>query len=579
MPHRIKGLLISKKLKDSYFLINLILYCALFALSFGLYFGISDQNVYLLRGIHLADHSFLPNDWFVSNTIHHHKTFTNLIYLIVSSGLPLDWTCKALHFLLMAMVGASAYLILAGLFNCLRLSFILSTVVLHLAVGTFNILSHPFLVPWLLPTNISSGFFLAAIAVWTHADRPSRFGITGLLFGLSSLFHGTFLLLTPLFLLILIFLFQKKLSYKNLLIFCTPYIFLILPNLCTLLSKFSVLEYSQNMVAELDTLARVRVPHHYLPQKWNWTDFSVFVKCILLGGIGFIIATPTGIRVKSVFYSILAIVIVSALILICTLVIFLPEVALWLPYRFIALLTFFSLLLFSGAIVQQFQVRITSIEDGVKLFLLSCGLVIVWGINKGVFTVLLLLFSLWFSCNLIRLEKKRTLQLVHTAIIAFSIIFLIWQAAITLPDDSPFPIDEEENVLFSWVKANTTEQALFVVPIYKYRFQGFRLQAQRSIVVDWKAHPFEITGFKEWFRRIALVSGVHQPFFLDDVANGYQHLDSQRAQKLYAEFGAMYFVVDESKHKGSLDQLERVYAHGKYAVYFLDKNRLGKLSE
>ena len=88
--------------------------CALFGLSLGAHYGVSDQNLYLLPGIRLADPAFLSRDWYVTQTAQHYAAFTYLVYALQKVG-PLPWTSGALYLLLKGGVAVSAYFTLRAL--------------------------------------------------------------------------------------------------------------------------------------------------------------------------------------------------------------------------------------------------------------------------------------------------------------------------------------------------------------------------------------------------------------------------------------------------------------------------------
>jgi len=60
-----------------------------FALSFGLSYGVGNHNTYLLGGLRLAHPDLLANDWLASQTTNYHKFFSYpaaLLFRLDSSG-------------------------------------------------------------------------------------------------------------------------------------------------------------------------------------------------------------------------------------------------------------------------------------------------------------------------------------------------------------------------------------------------------------------------------------------------------------------------------------------------------------
>ena len=72
--------------------------------------------------------------------------------------------------------------------------------------------------------------------------------------------------------------------------------------------------------------------------------------------------------------------------------------------------------------------------------------------------------------------------------------------------------------LASAARSRTEPDALFLVP---WRWQRWRILAQRAVVVDWKAFPFREEGMREWHRRyLAIYDPEHGAGYPNDCTEG-----------------------------------------------------------
>ena len=60
-------------------------------------------------------------------------------------------------------------------------------------------------------------------------------------------------------------------------------------------------------------------------------------------------------------------------------------------------------------------------------------------------------------------------------------------------------LPDNELTLYRWIDENISKDALFIIPP---RFQNFRLNAKRSVVVDWKSTPVVASELVDWYHRV-----------------------------------------------------------------------------
>ncbi len=562
------------------------LLCLLFACSLGVHYGVSDQNTYLLSGLRMAAPSFLAGDWFASETVHHHAAFTYLIYLLQGMG-PLPWTSAVFYLLFKTLLAFSAYVILRALYDRPFLPFLFSLIILYMAVGNTSILSHPFFVPWLLPAGIASTLFLAGVAALScAAPMPSRCALAGALFGLSGLFHGTFLFMIPLFLGGVWVALPRRFSRREIIAFLVPFLVLTLPSVWSVLVRFDLGEHA---VERLDALLRFRAPHHYLPRNWGTAGFALFAGHAALGIIGLLMRWPRTPGSPVVLAAAASLSGLFILVCFCTLILFIPQVAMLEPFHFVALLSCFGLLFFAGAVAKEVESQGDAASRLRRLILLGLGLLVTCWTNRIVGLVLVILIIPCLIAARVRFFGQGP-KFAPRFLPWGTLLFLTGLTGFCFPLStaffSPYGADyalcrwvrshtppqilatllpfRPESDLYRWIRAATPQDARFVAPL---KMDRFRLNAGRSIVVDWKGFPYRLQDSEEWYRRIATVSGTSNPVSQQEVVQGYLSLDAERARALARTFDVQYVVVVAPQHLGDLSTLDKVYENALFRVY------------
>lgn len=148
----------------------------------------------------------------------------------------------------------------------------------------------------------------------------------------------------------------------------------------------------------------------------------------------------------------------------------------------------------------------------VVILILTLGLAIIYKPEFRTWACYLILFA--SVCLIIFLKAKKIRLLAGAALpLAFSGLFLLFTSTLTppsflkyeVPVFSLYKTTGEVAELASFAKANTPSDALFYTPP---RMGEFRYVADRAIVVDFAAYPFQDLSMREWQRRIADCYGV-----------------------------------------------------------------------
>ncbi len=151
------------------------------------------------------------------------------------------------------------------------------------------------------------------------------------------------------------------------------------------------------------------------------------------------------------------------------------------------------------------------------------------------------------------------------------------------PDESAY------QDICTWIEENTSATTIFIIPP---NMEGFRVYAERSCVVDFKAVPFTNAALARWFDRISRVGNVLQAadFHISepgDEANGHHYLELlhkirfaapvkvllDRGYRMLSEgdvvslshrFGAHYFLTFSDLRPYDFSKL---YENDRYVLY------------
>lgn len=540
------------------------LFSVLFAISFGMSYGFGDQAIYLLPGMQLYDPTFLARDWYVSEVVHYHVVFKYLVYQLMHLG-TLEWSSSILNLGLMVWVGFSVYRLLGGLYQQTLVPFLLTLVLLHLMINT-DILSHRFLPNWLIPNGIATVCFLGALAELVDLDRRRELHLflSGLFFGLSVVIHSAFLFfLLPFFVGFSLCL-RRRFNRNDVFVFLLPFCLL------ALLGMKVHAQFMFSTVGEidrLDAIARLRIPHHYLPENWGQGILLPFLVHLALGICGLLLYWPKGRHAALVLYSAALILIGLIFVFLTTVLIFIPQIALLQGYRFGGLLSFLCFLFFAGGLG---QVLIDRCFDLRRLVLLCISVGLVYLLDFYFAVGLLLFFNICFILDL--MSSSQVYERVYKIfVLVTSVCFL----AICLKGNFPISRDAllhqgQKASLYEWIRTHTDKDALFVVPVD--RMTQFRLFAQRAILIDWKGFPLYSPNESDvWLKRLQDVTASTELGARKIRDQGYRKMDAARAQFLSDTYNVQYIVMslEKSNHKLSLRPFDLVYAKDGYAIYRL----------
>jgi len=124
--------------------------------------------------------------------------------------------------------------------------------------------------------------------------------------------------------------------------------------------------------------------------------------------------------------------------------------------------------------------------------------------------------------------------------------------------------------LCAWIQQHTPRDAIFITPPY---LEGFRLRAERAIVVDFKSTAYLEADVREWRDRLldltshAVYARKQDPYPAMRV--GYQSLTSDGVGFIATKYGATFVVAEKPTRFG----MPLLYENPSYALYQIPSQR------
>ncbi len=361
----------------------------------------------------------------------------------------------------------------------------------------------------------------------------------------------------------------------------------------------------------------IYMPCHSRPLTWGWEPFARFA-CVLAAGAVAAYWAPPRRRTSPVTRTILAILAAYLLLgIVFTTVLPVDAVALVLPYRLAPLLTLAAEIAVAGAIASTAlrpagRLRWTLLLWSVLAALLYGGGVTAYGLLcLGVFATAMLgrrlaktpglsvgatsaLLGGLIACLFVAGAGKTSLllafvfagmavcwKLLHQrgkprrnwtsylllahAAVPLAVGALLVRAGVARKDFLGPPPAPEEQQLYDWCRGRTASGSVFVIEPF---LGGFRLGAERAVVIDWKCMPILPRDTIEWYERLREECGGDF-CSVEEVQEAYARMDAARAAELPQLMGGGYRGRRNSWHTGDLSALTRLYRNALYSVFDL----------
>lgn len=348
----------------------------------------------------------------------------------------------------------------------------------------------------------------------------------------------------------------------------------------------------------INLVAYVRHPHHYLPstfESWQWAQAAVY-----LLGFGFIFWQVLHRSESLRLHKRYLLMIGGLITLLCLGGYLFVEVwpsRLWTSaqmFRLPYFIKWFSIVIVTGwagyliekpvvqrsrlfgltagiGLVTPASLAFVSIADWVRckflsrlkipawltndvvLFGLTLAVVIIYRPELRTWFLFLLFFGAIWIMYLLR-WRLSGLLFSTSSILAVAVLFFLFSNTLTppsflkyeVPVFSLYKTNGELADIANFAKTNTPSDALFLTPP---KFGEFRYMANRAIVVDFVAYPFQDLSMQEWYQRMANCYGVADKQGFDAIwqlnQNVYFYTDDQ-ILKLSEKYGFEYAIVYDS---------------------------------
>lgn len=546
----------------------------LIAISYGIDYGFtSNQSVYLIHGIRIANKNFLSNDWWASSTTHYHGGFAKLVSLLYGFNI-MPWMLAILNIVLIVLTMYMMYLLISKTDTEFPLTaWLLFTLLFVVISKTESIAASYLLSQALQPSTISSVAIIAALVFFIRGNMIC----SGVFLAIAGYYHTNYLLLGLLMFgmaniivgldgLFQRFIKQLTLSLMLLIGQLTNILFVMKTNLTTEFIDKS--NYIFNKIA---------VPLHYDTGSFIYQVMPLFAWTILAIPCLRVFRQNDMNKRWVALYTSLLLLVVSALFL--TTVVYSNFVNRLFIWRLAPLL-----LMFAHIVISVRLSNLKLLDGDRKLVIIP---VLISGFTSLVYylrysghgpidKINLLAISI---CCLILMIKSTTrdnftaftrnngpITAINLTLIVllscYSIAYNIKAANFSMIND----FYKHDNELFSWART-TDSGSMFVTPPM---LSSFRLLAERAIVVDWKALPFRADEIIEWHNRITDICGTESSNSKNAMRDGYNNMDIRRFDTIANKYNLDFIVLIKGTTSALLPG-KTVFENDKYRVLKLYK--------
>ncbi len=314
-----------------------------------------------------------------------------------------------------------------------------------------------------------------------------------------------------------------------------PYLILTIPAI--------YLYFSTGLKTQIDNsikiavLAFMRNPHHYLASTFPLSSYLYFFLFLLLFAIfSYLLKKIITKKLNKFFF-----LSVAMIIFICFLGYITTEI---IPvYRFVVLqpfrLTLYiywitAIVVFGGMFYLVSEKKFSSFLLLIPIFLTNINFFSPFGKLKMILII--------FGVSLVILYNLIPRKLFLFSLVLF---FALSRFHYNFNFSSFYLYPSEVTKIAQWAKENTPEKAIFLVPP---EFESFRLIANRAIVADWKAFPFQEKAMLEWAKRMCDIGNIKNCDFKNikenQVSTGYRTLSEKDILNLASKYQFDYLISE-----------------------------------
>ncbi len=539
----------------------------LLALHHGFTANIGNQNTYFLQGLHYFQPDLFARDWLTNETTHYHPYFSWIVhslYFITPSG----WSFGILNSLLNVISIVYIYKIIETIFKESKPLLIFLIVASFIAAAeTYSIGGSYIFSRTFQPSTIATFTFIAGLYYFLN----SRYLHSGILLAIGGIFHVNFLILgIPLY--GAYHLYQRdKFFIRNSLKQLVPSFIVLLLHLPVIIAA----SLSPDATQARYIFQEIHAPQHYIPMTYL-REFLPFYSWHFLAfviGWKYLPSTPIINKFKKLFIIQFVFITIASIL---TTVVFIPSVSQLYVWRLAPFSVLIAQIIGSYGIIKKTDVAYKNEFSAkyISLFLIYGGLIyFIWNNHYGWFKSVTLRSLLFLGLTIVVCGfVKKCLQLTSANRLKLQTLILLilftYAAVIPLRE---FPnrinlitgLPVAEVSLYNWIDRNISKDALFLIPPH---FQNFRLNAKRSIVVDWKSPPIVASEIIEWYNRIEDITnykGIKSP---DDVRAYYEMHTSESLLHVYKKYNCDYIVVHTKVNPEKYSDFKILYSNEKYTI-------------
>ncbi len=526
----------------------------------------SNHPTYLPPGLHYLDPSFLAKDWWLGTASHYHPAFFVLTAVLTKMGV-LEWGLALLNVTAVSVALHGCYRIMQTLAGRIALPGLVIMVAFLLASRSFYSAGNAYLFsPSLQPSCIAS-----AATIWAMAFLLERRLVAcGLAMAAAGLFHANFLVLNlgcfgtayavldiqerglwPLF---------TRRRFLDLVRLLGPSLVLA-ACFAPLILSVAGERLTQEQAAMADGIFfQFAAPYHYYPLAYLPTLVVFFCwQAIGLAWTQTAVPDPAQRRAMWALQAAIALIVWTATAL--TTIVFIAPVSrlfLWRLASFGMLLA--AIMVVLGALRLIAAPRDCPRPERPEWTALIAGLALLPMLSQfgnapkgqvvttgGQSPEILLLSALLLLAGLRMLTGKPLLRNPVPA--GCLLAATLGVTLLVQPNDghgsrysllTPAAAPSDETALYYAARRLSPADAQFLVPP---DLEYFRLKAGRAIVVDFKAVPMNRSSILGWYQRLADISGVARPADMEQVARGYDRIDTARLEVLRRKYDLGYLVV------------------------------------
>ena len=441
----------------------------LYVLRFGYAFGESDQGELIPYLLHRLDATLFAEDWFVMTQASEFSIRTPVVLLLQSlaAWMPV-WLAVLLVYVGTWLALAAAVYALAVLLTSNRLAAAGAVVAALVLTPQWTLGGNDLVTTMLVPSMMGWALGLWGLAYYLRARTVWAAMLLGLATWMQALVG---LQLAGLLGLVLVWqVLRRETPIRPLLLFSGVFLVSALPALAPLLLQ----QFGAQPPADADLfyiMAEFRNPHHYLPLSYPLRSYIRFGLLALLGVLSVALLHERRLLAHTVFLRRLFVIIA----LLCAGAFLFTEVV---PTLFIAKLQFFK----------------TTVLAKLLFVILACR-------------ALVALIPPTFRSHLDHLVQPTRLGLGLT-LSAWALIVggLLMDWDVVVHKIRPLArMDTPVAAVEDWARTETFRSDVFLVPP---SWSGFRSYAQRAVVIDFKAFPFQPDLVPVWYERLTDVAPI-----------------------------------------------------------------------